>query len=140
MLELSACCLTNSGRLWYPTLIDVLVNRHSLTWSKLDYTLYYPCDVNQRLKFIFAIQIGDYMYTCTESELKIFGAFLESTFDISKYVRGKLEVIGCKIPRQQVGSIKIPQDRMLRKLDENYLLETAGPKGDREVYLKKATA
>lgn len=96
-LELAAYRLTASGRLWYLNSNDVLINRHRLTRSKLDYTIYYSLDANQHLKFIPAVYVDDYMYTGTEIDMETFEAFLRSTFDASKFACGSLDIMGCKI-------------------------------------------
>lgn len=48
--------------------------------------------------------------------------------------------MGCRIKRQQDGSLKLSQNRLLRELDENYLLHAADSEGDRETNVKQATA
>lgn len=75
-------------------------------WSKLDNTVYYFCGANQQLKFILALQVDYYMYTGTEAEMKSFEDLLGSIFDDSKFACGTLKLMGCRITRQDDGSIK----------------------------------
>lgn len=131
-LKLAAYGLTESGRLRCLPSNDLSVNSHGLTRSEVDYNLYFFCHINQPLKFITAVQIDDYLYSGAKTEIKSFEDPPGFTFDVSKFGRGSLELIGGKITRNQDGSIKLLQEDMLRAMHENSLLEAAGPKGDRE--------
>lgn len=111
-LELTVYGLADLGRWWYHTSNDVLINRCGLTWSKLNYTLYYSYGKAQQLKFNLAVLVNEYMNTSTDAEMKLFEAFLGSTSNASKFARGMLELMGCKASRHPDGSIKLSQDHM----------------------------
>ncbi len=138
-LNLAAYGLTDSGRLWYLTSNDQLVQKHGLTRSRLDYTLYHSCDDDGRLDFIRAVQVDDYLYAGTPKRMEAFEAFLKSTFDVSKFARRSLSLMGCNIEQSKDYSIVLSQKHMLDDIDHHLLMDCAGPKGDSQATNKQAT-
>lgn len=138
-LDLAAYGLTDSGRLWYLTSNDQLVRQHGLTRSRLDYTLYHMEDHNGRLDFVLAVQVDDYLYAGTSARMKAFEDFLHSTFDVGKFARRSLSLMGCEISQSADYSITLSQKHMLDDINPALLTESAGTRSDEPATEKQAT-
>lgn len=129
-LELPAYGLTDSGRLWYLTSDKELIKSFGLTRSPFDYTLYYSADENGSLNFILAVQVDDYLYCGTLSRLDEFEKFLSERFDVGKFARHKLSLMGCEIWLDENYSIHLSQETMLSQIDHQPPLSCTKEKGD----------
>ena len=129
-LELPAYGLSDSGRLWYLTSDRELIKSFGLTRSSYDYTLYYSTDSTGLLDFILAVQVDDYIYCGRPDRLNDFESFLSSRFDVGKFGRKKLSLMGCEILQDNDFSIHLSQESMLAQIDHQALIDSVTEQGD----------
>ena len=84
--------------------------------------------------------MDDYLYAGTESRMNVFEEFLSSKFEIGKFARGNLSLMGCNISQSSYFSITVCQKKVLEQLDPRLLLDAAGLHGDRPATIQQATA
>ena len=93
-LKAAAYGLTDSGRLWYLTSNDTLIKEYGLVRSRYDYSFYHGHDQYGHLDLALAIQVDDYVYCGSPERMAGFEGFLGRMFDVSKFARRNLNVMG----------------------------------------------
>lgn len=121
LLLAAAYGLADSGRLWYRTNDDALVNLYHLTCSKYEPTLCYHRDDHGKLDFILAVQVDNYLYSGTPKELTRFESFLQTHFKIGSLERTTFPVLGCELQQSHDHSIQITQQARASGIDTGIL-------------------
>ena len=138
-LNAAAYGLTDSGRLWYLTSNNALIEEYGLSRSRLDYSFYFALDADERLCFALAVQVDDYIYCGTPSQMTRFEAFLREIFDVGKFIRRNLDVMGCSIRQNGEYEIVLSQSKMLDDLAPDDMLQSIDSPGDRPATSSQAT-
>eukprot|EP00171_Calliarthron_tuberculosum_P004551 IDg4551t1 len=124
--------------LWYLTSDAALRNEFGLTKSRLEQTLYYRKDHAQQLSFIVLIQVDNYLYAGTSSEILDFEKSLCATFDVGEQEHSRFFIYGCEVNQSLDHSITMTQLHKIQELPDKLLL--AGlPRGDRAASAAEAT-
>lgn len=89
--------LADSGRLWYRTNNDALVNAYHLTCSKYEPTLYYHKNASGNLDFVLVVQVDNYLYCGEELELSRFEDFLQGHFKMGSLELDAFPFLGCEL-------------------------------------------
>lgn len=124
--------LSDSGRLWYRTNDEALLNKYHLTRSEFEPTLYFRKSNSDELAFTLVVQVDNYLYCGTDEELAKFDNFLQSQFKIGSLERDSFPVLGCELTQDANGSITITQKARAASIDTNVLTSTVSKRdGDR---------
>lgn len=87
---------------------------------------------------IHAVQVDDYAYTGTMTLRKQFEDFMSSRFDTSKFSRGMLSLMSCKITQDHAFIVYLSREQMLSQIESNVLLNSIPHRGDHVATLKQA--
>lgn len=121
--------LADSGRLWYRTNDEALLNNYDLTRSLFEPTMYFHKDDSDMLDFLLVVQVDNYLYCGTQQELARFEQFLQAHFKIGSLERDQFPVLGCELIQASDGTIDITQKARAASIDTN-ALNTVSTKGD----------
>ena len=108
--------LGDSGRLWYLTSDEALIQSFGIAKSKIEPSLYFKLDATGNLCLTLVFQVDNYVYTGTQEQLDLFEGCLQSEFKVGELHRRSFEVYGCELKQFDDYSIQLTQKNKMKEL------------------------
>lgn len=108
--------LVDSGRLWYLTSNAALCKEYGLTRSVYEPTLYFGRNKSENLSLLVVVQVDNYIYTGSNSEMSNFESFLRAAFDVGEISHNCFDIYGATLRRTDDGTVVVNQDQKLDNL------------------------